>query len=296
MKGGFRFTWRDLAAGLVLSSVVAIVCTTMATGLSEQDKRVRCAANLRQIGDAVRRYRAGNGEAFPRTAFTFGDPVTPTWGTPYAAGEVPGPVAKADPFDAASLAAVGPADVTAALFLLVREEGVKPATFVCPSTDATPFDFDGPPHSAAEWTNWPGAAGIRAHLSYALSNPYGSLTAATYGFHIGPTAAATYALVGDLGPGGDAEVELTPTSVAAAVRQANSPNHHGDGQNLLYGDGHVDFAATPFAGGHGDNVYTAGGSECAATWVTTRKGPARLTASPVDGDDSILLPEASDLK
>ena len=296
MRSGVRFTWRDLVTGLGLGLVVAIGCAKAATGLSEQEKRTACAANLRQIGDAISQYRSDNaGGLFPRTSFAFGPPVAPTWGTPYAADGKPGPIANADPFDAASPAAVAPADVTAALFLLVRTEGVKPAAFVCPSTDATPFDFGGGAHSAAEWTNWPGASGVRSHLSYALSNPYAGQDAVNQGFHL-TRPDATYVFVGDIGPGGEAETQLAPASAGDAVRQANSPNHQGDGQNLLYGDGHVDFATTPFAGSHGDNVYTAGGPECASQWPATRKGPARLAASPADADDSILLPEASDLK
>src|SRR4051812_44659163 len=99
---------------------------------------------------------AGGQSLFPRTAFTFGDPVTPTWGTPYGPHGQPGPAADADPFDAQSSFAPAPADVTAALFLLLRRGHAKPGDFVCPSTTATPFDFGGGDHSAKEWTNWPG--------------------------------------------------------------------------------------------------------------------------------------------
>ena len=45
------------------------------------------------------------------------------------------------------------------------------------------------------------------------------------------------------------------------LAQGNSNNHNKAGQNVLYADGHVDFATTPYCGvGVGakrDNIYTA---------------------------------------
>jgi hypothetical protein len=36
----------------------------------------------------------------------------------------------------------------------------------------------------------------------------------------------------------------------------NSPNHGGEGQNVMYNDAHVDFVGTPLAGWKKDNIYT----------------------------------------
>ena len=36
----------------------------------------------------------------------------------------------------------------------------------------------------------------------------------------------------------------------------NSPNHQGQGQNVLFADSHVSFAEKPAVGVHGDNIYT----------------------------------------
>jgi prepilin-type N-terminal cleavage/methylation domain-containing protein/prepilin-type processing-associated H-X9-DG protein len=41
------------------------------------------------------------------------------------------------------------------------------------------------------------------------------------------------------------------------VKLANSTNHGKDGQNVLYGDGHVSFETTPLCGIEKDNIYTA---------------------------------------
>jgi len=49
---------------------------------------------------------------------------------------------------------------------------------------------------------------------------------------------------------------LIPQSRQWRWRRYNSPNHRGNGQNVFYADGSVEFAETPLAGVHGDNIYT----------------------------------------
>jgi prepilin-type processing-associated H-X9-DG protein len=75
---------------------------------------------------------------------------------------------------------------------------------------------------------------------------------------------------------------------------ANSNNHAGDGQNVLYADGHVDWTATIYAGSPRpltntprDNIYTALTAN-ATTALTTHVGVA--TARPWDQYDTVLLP------
>jgi prepilin-type processing-associated H-X9-DG protein len=60
------------------------------------------------------------------------------------------------------------------------------------------------------------------------------------------------------------------------MSRANSANHERDGQNVLYGDGHVAWQTNALAGTHGDNVYTNGNNQ--------------VVASPTGRDDSVLLP------
>lgn len=56
----------------------------------------------------------------------------------------------------------------------------------------------------------------------------------------------------------------------------NSRNHEGDGQNVLYADGHVSWETSPTCGIGQDNVYT------------NKNG--QVMASPVDRTDAVLLP------
>ena len=73
------------------------------------------------------------------------------------------------------------------------------------------------------------------------------------------------------------------------MKNANSNNHDGDGQNVLFGDGHVEFLQNPFVGVQRDNIFTrstalAGKSD--TTWDNTLKGSR-------DANDSVLLPTDS---
>jgi prepilin-type processing-associated H-X9-DG protein len=79
------------------------------------------------------------------------------------------------------------------------------------------------------------------------------------------------------GPGADDDV-LKPnaTSPSHEMRLANSNSHDKDGQNILYGDGHVSWEASPFVGVRQENIYTT--------------KDRRVVASPVDVNDSVLLP------
>jgi prepilin-type processing-associated H-X9-DG protein len=65
----------------------------------------------------------------------------------------------------------------------------------------------------------------------------------------------------------------------AILPYSSDMNHDQDGQNVLYGDGHVEFQNNPFSGTQRDNIYTA-----------NKKGGS----SPLDTTDSILLPAAAD--
>ena len=71
----------------------------------------------------------------------------------------------------------------------------------------------------------------------------------------------------------------------------------GDGQNVLFGDGHAEWETNPFCGTQHDNVFTGRYGV-----ATTSAGPfvsggslaiGVATAAPFDVSDSILLPAAN---
>jgi prepilin-type processing-associated H-X9-DG protein len=176
-------------------------------------------------------------------------------------------------------------DVTAALFLLLRTQDITSEVFTCPITNDEKWDFGGGDKTALNWSNWNGTAGIGKHLSYSYQDPYPTLEAVGKGWKLNTSISADYAVAADINPGtnttgaGSAAqnvLQVTAASGSQQIRGANSPNHDRDGQNVLYGDGHVTFEQNPFVGVQGDNIYTS------------KSGV--IADSAVGGDDSVLLP------
>jgi prepilin-type processing-associated H-X9-DG protein len=236
---------------------------------------MQCASNLRQIGQAMQMYANENKGKLSRAVYdrTAASPAVftnPTAPDPFGPG---GP---------------GPNDVTAAWFLLLRTQDVTSEVFLCPmSTETVRWDFGGKPQNRV--SNFPGPQ----HLGYSFANPYASPAAVAAGFKWDYTLTSDFALAADMNPGPPAVLDVTPQSSRKETAAANSRNHNGEGQNVLYADGHVEFQNTPFCGmqrngppAYRDNVYTYGAGF----------GPGApntgVLGAPADALDSVLLPSA----
>ena len=261
----------------VLGSTFVVSCARRGHG---DNSRVRCASNLRQIGQAILLYSNDNRGAYPRmiaSAVKEGQEPVPTWGTGAPATQ---------PF----LDPNRPADndVTAALFLLLRTQDITSDVFVCPSVADQDKDTYGASPNAPSPTTWPvhrsNFSDVNQNLSYSYQNPYPRQKAIEAGFKLNNAIGAEFAVAADKNPGmsgGDSLAKdnvFAPTSTSSAkdMKQANTRNHDRDGQNILYGDGHVGWESNPFVGVNRDNIYTT--------------ADGKINASPVDANDSILLP------
>lgn len=295
----------DIAVSVALFLLIATFTLAAVEVADETEARVRCASNLSQIGQGMILYSNDNRGAYPRTIANINDPK-PTWGTPYEGNPNVGPMkpGEADPFDEKNSKVVPkPNDVTAALYLIMRTQDITSAVYVCPSSGSEHWGFGGVPpedkkreygegaYMALNWTNWPGNKALADHLSYSYQNPYPTKEAIGAGFKFNNTLSAEFAVAADMNPGTDALTKLVLDSTATEMRKGNSINHDGQGQNILFGDGHVSFEVTPFVGVQRDNIYTFGDSGDAAK----DKGGDGIVGSPVGPNDSILLPTSKDL-
>lgn len=269
---GWGFANIELLIALGLLLVLGVFTVIAVNRARETANRTKCASQLRSLGQCILLYSNENRGSYPQTIYRPGPSVVPTWGTGATATDPFGPDGP------------GPNDVSSVMFLLLRTQEATSEVFVCPSSAAERWDFGGAENSALNWSNW---RDLKRHLSYSVHNPYpddaavAQIDLAGKGWWTNSMRRG-FALMADLNPGvgsGRANPRtVTTTSPSREMRLANSPNHGGAGQNVLYDDGHVAFAKTPFAGANGDNIYL------------TRDG--KIAGSMRDAGDSILLPPA----
>ncbi len=223
-----------------------------------------CASNLRQIGQAITMYANDNHGNYPRTIYVAGAP--PVAGTGAAAQD-------------AFRGGVAANDVTAPLWLLARNQKLPPKIFICPYNDVNEFEIDpGNPATQANFTNY------AKNLGYSYANPYPDDSAVAKGYKLTGKTGANFAIMADLNPGVStlrkADVfRPNATSAKSDMMMANSENHEREGQNVLFGDGHVVYVPNPFVGVNQDNIYTAQGAT-----------KPNLMVSPANAKDSVLLP------
>lgn len=232
---------------LIVLGIIGTLMGILLPALEKSRERandLRCATNLNQIGSALLRYSNANHGYYPRAIH---DPsATVCSGTGASAGNPFGPG--------------GPRanDVTAAIFLLSRNEGLPVVTFVDPYND----EVEAVPDPAADVLSRSNFTNVETNLSYSYANPYPDAAATAGGFRLTNVINAGYALAADKNPGTGAG--------------KNSRNHEGRGQNVLYADYHVTWERGTDVGVNRDDIYT------------NRHGV--VLGSPVDGSDSVLLP------
>ena len=151
----------------------------------------------------------------------------------------------ADPF------AAGTANcVTSSVFLVLKTQDLTSEVFVCPSSSAerANFNFNGSSGRAGaqEVWNFTNSGDPASVISYSYIVPFPTTNARNAGFKLNFTLSSDFAIAADMGV--NAAGTLAPNAMRAQIVAANSPNHAGDGQNVLYGDGHVDWSQTPFCG------------------------------------------------
>jgi prepilin-type N-terminal cleavage/methylation domain-containing protein/prepilin-type processing-associated H-X9-DG protein len=280
------FTLLELLVVIVLIAVVtAILLPTVNRTRCGGSTRVKCGSNLRQIGQAMLMYANENTGAYPRTIYlpgahpTFSEDATDgaTGRDPFGLNGQPGLVA--------------PNDVAAAIWLILRTQDITTEIFTCPSSNTDKDLLGNPPAAGATAQNKTSFTNLSKHLAYGFANPYPSPAAANDGYKWNNKLGAELAVAADRGPTTTGTYDVTApadyNASAAVMKKANSPNHLGEGQNVLFGDGHVEFVQNPFCGTQRDHIYT---NAPAAGVTTSRKLPVGPDAIPGWYGDSVLLP------
>ncbi len=271
---------------LVVIGIIALLISILLPSLNrarEQANKVKCASNLKQIGNAILMYSNANNGNYPRTYFGGGTTFVADntgAGTPNSFGlPAPGPV--------------GANNVGASLYLLLKTQDLTPGVFNCPSSSGEPDQFSalGVPSTKENQSNFTGGAQtVLPNCTYSYIIPFPAQAAIDGGFKVNTTLSAEFAIAADINPGSTGgtppdTLAMPSNSAPKDLARTNSNNHNGDGQNVLFGDFHVDWTTTPYVGmmrdqkTFKDDIYTAGAVD----------GTGGL-GLPQDSQDSVLAP------
>jgi prepilin-type N-terminal cleavage/methylation domain-containing protein len=257
---------------LVVIAIIALLISILLPSLSrarELSKRLVCQSNMKGIGTSCKIYSNDNNEKWPVPPFDRSLPNRETQeavdycmdsGYTSEGTHYDGLVGHNRQFPSFSIApnASTQVSVTRAFWLLVRAGSTTVKQYVCPSSTAEADDTQDLSiyYDFHEYGN----------ISYGYQVPFGprdtrpregmdnrQIVIADKGpFYIGSEAPMNW----QTGKDGDVTLEDSPK----AWRAFNSANHggagSGEGQQVLFADGHATFERTPTAGVDNDNIYT----------------------------------------
>ncbi|MBU0639542.1 MAG: prepilin-type N-terminal cleavage/methylation domain-containing protein [Planctomycetes bacterium] len=281
MKQRKAFTLIEL---LVVVAIIALLISILLPSLSrarELAKRAVCRANLRGIGQGEHIYANDNFEWFPHdqydATYASGDPnatginyhgVLANMVTTHVKSWQTGEVTKTHP--------------SRSMFLMIIRGQSTPQQFICPSSgdvqDPLRNDLGGTDEKPAQ----PGYNRFDFYsygsLSYGYQMPFGRRGKPREALDTRMPVNADKGPYFDMGNKGEGDAdewcypdryrtanELPDFGTDAqsylkadneSWRPYNSRNHNGEGQSVLFIDGHVEFVKRPVAGVNNDNIYT----------------------------------------
>jgi hypothetical protein len=243
-----------IATVLGIAAVLAVLITILvpAVGVGYQmANRASCANNLSQIGKAEQAYAAAHKQAWPKV-------VTAKDASWNEIGNTRHDRVKA--FCKPATGVVTPKDEpenrpqsnTANLWVLVSAGYLKPAAFICPSSDDRCDDTV---------TNFTAVRDFRGpeYVSYSFQNNWGQYLLTS----TASTNARAFAVAADANPQRLLSKGLETVLFHGPWRsqkikgnwELNSPNHTFIGQNVLYLDGHIAWTDNPWCGVNYDNIW-----------------------------------------
>lgn len=315
---------------LVVVAIIALLISILLPSLSrarELAKRAVCGSNQRGIGQGMHIYSNDNEEWFMHhyyeSDFQGGTLPTTTGvtfvGTMGSTGNVL--ISQETKGDDGTTGAVGEttSHPSRSMFLLVTGGQSTPGQFICPSSADQQDDLrnrQGDASVGQESAAQPGRDRFDfrgySYLSYGYQLPYGRFAKPRQSLDVRmpivadkspyfevDTTNAQNSTDTDQRSGKDAPTGWESLTLQDLLRKSNedwrpynSPNHNEEGQNILFVDGHVEFAKTPAAGVNNDNIYTIHNTDLDKQKYGVVGGIMKKAATwgPSTNTDSFLVP------
>jgi prepilin-type N-terminal cleavage/methylation domain-containing protein/prepilin-type processing-associated H-X9-DG protein len=293
---------------LVVIAIIAMLLAILMPALGKARQlayRLMCGTNQSGLGKAMMIYSNDYDEEYPVAGGS-----STTWDPAGLGGSW-----NWDDPDADSSTRDEDATVSASLFLLLKYADVSSAQFTCQAADEKKFELnqggttdlqtdpDADITEVWDFGGVDGTAGPWDYLSYAYQLPY-KVGSGTVAYPLSAASPAGKALTADKNPWFDAQVtnpalyEWLTDEVdksAETFQYAQAQAHQGDGQNVLYGDGHVKFEKLANIGIQQDNIYTYwGDGETDPDEVLLQVGvePDDSSMQIPSDEDSVLVNDA----
>ncbi|MHC4443675.1 MAG: hypothetical protein ACYTF1_02785 [Planctomycetota bacterium] len=303
-----------LGIAIILIVIFILMLPMMKNGRFRRGRispRVVCSANLMGIGKGMYTYANENKDYWPIAA-PFAEPTKDEFGSVKYVGVIgkdePTRGRANDPdygsperFMIDNGRPPKELSTTRNLWILVRTGASAPSSFICYQSNDTKNDEDNPQNY---WDFGVGDENKKAKVgtpwqqcSYGYQVPYGKMGSPN------SDRQQDMPLAADKGPfSGAYEANMAYPGVPQANSKSgpdkwapwNSPNHGGEGQNVLFADSHVDFFNTPIVGIKNDNIYTrwsstTGGSDT-DDLPRVRGTPPTSNQTPWSNTDTLIYP------
>lgn len=318
------FSLADLLAWIAILAIAFAILIPSLSRARFQAKGDVCSANLRGLGQSLHIFANDNKQSFPHHYFkaTAGtDSGHNTHGINWIGtmGSSESLKITEDTTPTKSATAGHP---SRSLFQLIIQGSSTPQQFICPNTTDKEDELrNSSPAAGAAGQSAPKPAqpGLTRfdfqgydNLSYGYQMPFGPKAQPTASLDV------RAAIMADKGPycesGGpglagtqttrDQRSKLDPpqgwstlkpdellAKPADQLRPYNSRSHNGEGQNVLFVDGHAQFCKHPFVGVNNDNIYTIQNSltDRVGQMIGVMPGKGQ-TWGPLTDTDSFIVP------